>query len=330
MNILVVGGAGYVGSHMVSHLLERGHGVTVLDNYSRGHRDAVQGARPVEADLLEPGAVERAFDGADYDAVMHFAALAYVGESVSKPADYYRNNVAGTLNLLAAMQRAGVKRLVFSSTCATYGNPVQVPMGESHPQEPINPYGASKLMVERVLRDYAHAYGLASVALRYFNAAGSDPDGHIGERHDPETHLIPLALLEARRVLAGGDPASTALQVFGDDYDTSDGTCIRDYVHVDDLASAHLAAAERMADKTFSGFSAYNLGIGKGFSVLEVIDSCKRVTGARIQYRKAPRRAGDPPRLIADSQAARRDLGWVPRYTELDPIVATAWRWFSK
>jgi len=330
MNVLVVGGAGYVRKNMVGHLLERGHEVTVLDNYSRGHRDAVQAARPVEADLLAPDTVERAFEGADYDAVMHFAALAYVGESVVKPADYYRNNVAGTLNLLAAMQRAGVKRLVFSSTCATYGNPVQVPMGESHPQEPINPYGASKLMVERVLRDYAAAYGLASVALRYFNAAGSDPAGRIGERHDPETHLIPLALLEARRVLDGGDPTATALHVFGDDYETPDRTCIRDYVHVDDLAAAHLAAAQGMVDGTFSGFNAYNLGIGKGFSVLEVIESCRRVTGAEIQYRKAPRRAGDPPRLVADSRAAQRDLGWKPHYTELDAIVATAWRWFSR
>lgn len=330
MKFLVVGGAGYVGSHMVKHLFERGHEVTVLDNYSRGHRDALQAARPLEADLLDSPAVERAFDGAAYDAVMHFAAYAYVGESVSKPAEYYRNNVAGTLNLLAAMNRAGVKRLVFSSTCATYGNPVQVPMGESHPQEPINPYGASKLMVERVLRDYAAAYGLSSVALRYFNAAGSDPNGRIGERHEPETHLVPLALLEARRVLDGGDPERTALQVFGDDYETPDGTCIRDYVHVDDLASAHLAAAERMVGSTFTGFNAYNLGIGKGFSVLEVIESCRRVTGAEIQYRKAPRRAGDPPRLVADSRAAQRDLGWQPRYTELDPIVATAWRWFSR
>ena len=330
MNVLVVGGAGYVGSHMVKHLLERGHEVTVLDNFSRGHRDAVQKARPVEADLRDPLAVERVFENASFDTVMHFAAFAYVGESVSKPAEYYRNNVAGSLNLFSAMQRAGVQRLVFSSTCATYGNPVQVPMNETHPQAPINPYGASKLMVERVLIDYARAYGLASVALRYFNAAGSDPEGGIGERHDPETHLIPLALMEASRVLAGGDPARTALQVFGDDYDTPDGTCIRDYVHVDDLASAHLAAADRMADGTFTGFNAYNLGIGKGFSVLEVIESCRRVTGANIQYKSAPRRAGDPPRLVADSRAAQRDLAWQPRYKELDPIVATAWRWFSR
>ncbi len=328
--ILVVGGAGYVGSHMVNLLLARGHAVHVLDNLSRGHRDAVGGATLIEGDLLDGPALKSALASASFDVVMHFAALCYVGESVRKPREYYRNNVVGTLNLLDAMLDAGVRQLVFSSTCSTYGDPVEIPMRESHPQRPINPYGASKLAVETALRDYAHAYGLRSVALRYFNAAGSDPEGRLGERHDPETHLIPLVLAEALRVRTGGDPAETGLVVHGGDYPTPDGTCIRDYVHVDDLAEAHLAAIAKMAEGGAAAALAFNLGIGKGFSVLEVIESGKRVTGVPIRHRVGPRRPGDPPRLIADSTAAARDLHWRPRYTNLDDIVATAWRWFSR
>ena len=328
--VLVVGGAGYVGSHMVKLLLARGHDVTVLDNLSRGHRDAAQGARLVEADLLDPPALAKALRATRFDAVMHFAALCYVGESVEKPREYWRNNVTGTLNLVDAMLDAGVRRLVFSSTCSTYGDPVEIPMRETHPQRPINPYGASKLAVETALRDYARAYGLDSVSLRYFNAAGCAPDGTVGERHDPETHIIPLVLREALRVRSGGAPDKTALVVHGDDYPTPDGTCIRDYVHVDDLAEAHLAAMAAMAGGSLRGASAFNLGIGKGFSVREVIESGRRVTGVPIGYRVGPRRPGDPPRLVADSAAARAALGWQPRHVEIDDIIATAWRWFAK
>ena len=330
MKVLVVGGAGYVGSHMVKHLAARGHEVTVFDNLSRGHADAVAPKSLIRGDLLAPVDVKKAFASARFDAVMHFAAFCYVGESVQKPSEYFRNNVTGTLNLLDAMKEAGAANLVFSSTCSTYGVPIESPMSEAHPQNPINPYGASKLMVERVLKDYAQAYGLNSVSLRYFNAAGSDPDGEIGERHDPETHLIPLCLLEAQRVLGGGNPSATTLTVFGNDYDTPDGTCIRDYVHVDDLAAAHLTAAEQMVSGKSRGAQAFNLGTGTGFSVLEVIESCRRVTGAAIQYKMGPRRPGDPSRLVATSDKAKRELGWRPKYIELDRTVQTAWGWFSK
>jgi len=330
MNVMVVGGAGYVGSHMVKHLLQEGHAVTVFDNLSRGHRDAVGAARFVQGDLLDPKSLGGAMSSSRFDAVMHYAAFCYVGESVQKPREYYRNNVIGTLNLLDAMLDATVNKFIFSSTCATFGNPVRVPMSEDHPQSPINPYGAGKLMVERVLKDYAAAHGMNSVALRYFNAAGSDPEGRLGERHDPETHLIPLALQEALRVRSGGNPAETALAVHGSDYPTADGTCIRDYVHVDDLATAHLAAVQALQAGKLHGANAFNLGIERGFSVLEVIESVRRVTGIDIQYKLGPRRPGDPPELVADSTAAKRDLAWVPRYVDLDQIVTTAWRWFSK
>lgn len=328
--VLVVGGAGYVGSHMVKLLLAKGHGVTVFDNLSRGHRAATLSARLVEGDLLDDASLRDVCKSCRFDAVMHFAALCYVGESVQQPRMYYRNNVAGTLNLLNAMLDAGLNRFVFSSTCSTYGNPVEIPMRETHPQNPINPYGASKLMVEVALRDYASAYGLNSVSLRYFNAAGSDPENRIGECHDPETHLIPLVLREALRVRMGGDPARTELTVHGNDYETADGTCVRDYVHVDDLAAAHLAAIDRMVDGTLSGARAYNLGIEKGFSVMEVIESGRRVTGIPIQFRIGLRRPGDPARLVADSANAKKDLEWSPKYLELDEIVATAWRWLEK
>ena len=328
MRVLVVGGAGYVGAHAVKRLLSGGHRVTVLDNLSRGHRQAVLCDDFVEADLLDSSSLRNALR-TSFDAVMHFAALCYVGESVRKPQAYYRNNVTGTLNLLDAMLEAGVNKLVFSSTCSTYGDPVEIPMAETHRQSPINPYGSSKLMVETVLKDYASAYGLMSVALRYFNAAGSDPEGRIGECHDPETHLIPLVLREALRVRQGGDPADTQLVVHGSDYATPDGTCIRDYVHVDDLAAAHIAAMLGMHSGVLAGSSAYNLGIGKGFSVLEVIESARRVTRVPIRYRVGPRRPGDPPQLVADSAAARHDLKWMPEYLELDDIVATAGRWLE-
>lgn len=329
LSVLVVGGAGYVGSHMVKLLISSDHSVSVFDNLSRGHRDAVMSADFIEGDLLNPADLRDAFASRKFDVVMHFAAFCYVGESVQAPRAYYRNNVVGTLNLLDAMLDASVDKVVFSSTCSTYGVPVEIPMRETHPQQPINPYGASKLMVERILKDYAQAHGLKSVSLRYFNAAGSDPDGRIGERHDPETHLIPLVLQEALRIRNGGDPAATGLVVHGNDYETPDGTCIRDYVHVDDLSNAHLSAAERMADGTIPGAAAFNLGTEKGFSVLEVIESGRSVTGMPIQYKVGPRRPGDPPRLVANSDAAKRELKWQPRYRDLNKIVETAWRWFS-
>jgi UDP-glucose-4-epimerase GalE len=327
--ILVVGGAGYIGSHMVKALLAHGDDVHVLDNLSRGHRDAIGTAKLIEADLLDPPALARALAATRFDAVMHFAALCYVGESVQKPREYWRNNVVGTVNLLDAMLDADVRNFIFSSTCSTFGDPVEIPMRESHPQRPINPYGATKLAVETILREYAAAYGMNSVSLRYFNAAGCDRDGSLGERHSPETHLIPLVLQEALRVRDGADAKATALVVHGGDYDTPDGTCIRDYVHVEDLADAHARALGKLREG-LAGASFYNLGIGKGFSVLEVIESARRVTGIPVQYRVGPRRPGDPPRLVADAGAARRDLRWQPSFTNLDDIVATAWRWFSK
>jgi UDP-glucose 4-epimerase len=327
---LVAGGAGYIGSHMARHLGEQGHEVTVLDNLSRGHRDAVGSARFVEVDLLDSARVAEVLAAGNFHAVMQFAAFINVGESVDSPRAYYRNNVVGTLNLLDAMVHSGVRALVFSSSCATYGEPGEVPIVESHPQHPVNPYGESKLMVERMLADYAPAYGLHSISLRYFNAAGCHPDATLGERHDPETHLIPILLNEAVRVSRGGDPAQSPVVVNGGDYATPDGTCIRDYVHVLDLAAAHLAAAERMLDGRLAGARAYNLGTGSGFSVLEVIESVRRVTGSAIRHRVGPRRPGDAMALVANADAARRDLGWQARYTNLDDIVASAWRWFSR
>jgi len=255
--------------------------------------------------------------------------LAYVGESVQRPDLYRENNVIGSNNLLDAMRLTGLNRMVFSSTCATYGEPLHTPIVESDPQHPVNPYGQTKLDIELALRDRAKTYGLASVSLRYFNAAGCDPSGDLGERHDPETHLIPLVLLEALRVRNGGDPADTKLQVFGGDFDTNDGTCIRDYIHVNDLCSAHLLALERlMADKVH-GAEAYNLGNGRGFSVLEVVEACRRVTGIDIRFRVVDRRAGDPSALVGSAEHARVSLGWQPAHTSLEEIVASAWHWFS-
>ena len=330
VRILVTGGAGYIGSHMVKLLLRQGHHVTVFDNLSTGHRDAVKGVDFVEGDLRREADAARAFEGRRIEVVMHFAASCYVGESVQDPAKYYANNVIGTLNLLEAMRAAEVKRLVFSSTCSTYGDPVSLPMSEDHPQRPVNPYGMSKLTAECAMADYGRAYGLCTVALRYFNAAGCDPEGELGERHDPETHLIPLVLREALRVRGGGKAEDTQLQVFGDDFDTPDGTCIRDYVHVADLCAAHLLAMKCLLGEKASEFEAFNLGTGKGCSVKEVIEICRRITGQDIRYRLAGRRAGDPARLVASAERARAELGWSPEFIELSDIVETAWHWFSR
>lgn len=317
MHILVCGGAGYVGSHVAYVLAERGHEVTVLDNLSTGHRQAVRWGRLIEADLLKPETLDAGFDR-PVDAVMHLCARSLVGESIGQPYDYYDNNVVGSLNLLRAMRRHGVGRLVFSSTAAVFGQPMRTPIDEDHPKAPINPYGASKLMVERMLADAASAYGLRSVALRYFNAAGAAADAGIGESHHPETHLIPNILKSA---LGQGSP----LKVFGEDYATPDGTCVRDYVHVLDLADAHLHALDFMGRHV--GAHHFNLGNGAGYSVLQVIQAARRVTGQRLPFEIEPRRVGDPDVLVAASGKARTLLSWAPRRSGIDDIVASAWRW---
>lgn len=318
MKVLVCGGAGYIGSHMVRRLSRDGLEPVVFDNLSTGHREAVGDAKFVHGDLLNVAQLRELFARERYDAVMHFCARSLVGESMLQPYAYYENNVVGTLNLLQAMKAAGVDKLVFSSTAAVFGQPESDLIEESHPRRPINPYGASKLMVETMLADAARAYGLRSVTLRYFNAAGASEQGDIGESHEPETHLIPNML----RAATGNGPA---LKVFGNDYATPDGTCVRDYVHVDDLADAHARALDYMASN--EGAHAFNLGNGNGFSVLEMIGAASKVVGAAIPYDIASRRAGDPDRLVAGSAKARGELGWRPRYTDVAEIVETAWRW---
>jgi UDP-glucose 4-epimerase len=317
MRILVTGGAGYIGSHAVRLFLARGHDVWVYDNLSYGHRAAVPAERLVVADLAEDQRLDQALVLHRIEAVVHFAAFAYVGESVRDPAKYYRNNLVNTLTLMECMRRNGVERMVFSSTCATYGVPERVPITEDEKQKPINPYGQGKLAVERALADYAAAYDWGYAALRYFNAAGASPDGAIGEDHHPETHLIPLVLEAA----LGKRPN---VEVFGTDYPTPDGTCIRDYIHVDDLAEAHLRALEKL--EAGRGLC-LNLGVGHGYSVREVIRTAEAVTGKAIPVKEGPRRPGDPPTLVACADQARQVLGWTPRYTELRPIIETAWNW---
>lgn len=318
MHLLICGGAGYIGSHMAQWLASHAHQVVVLDNLSTGHRQAVRWGELVEADLLDPKGLDRAFCGREFDAVMHFCASSLVAESVRQPYAYYRNNVAGTLNLLEAMRRHGVDRLVFSSTAAVFGDPVADLIDEDHPKVPINPYGASKLMVERMLADAVEAYGLRSVTLRYFNAAGALPEHGIGEAHACETHLIPNVLKAA----LGSGPA---LKVFGDDYPTPDGTCVRDYVHVQDLAQAHALALDYM--ESHPGAHAFNLGNGQGFSVREVIAAATEIAGSPVPYETAPRRPGDPAVLVASSERARRELGWKPVWTDLRDIIRSAWEW---
>jgi UDP-glucose 4-epimerase len=321
MKVLVVGGAGYIGSHMVKLLLEQGHEPLTLDSLVTGHRDAVPGGEFFKVDLADREALSRIIDLRAFDAVMHFASFIQVGESVKKPGLYYRNNFINTLNLLDAMVQAGVSRFIFSSTAAIFGDPEYAPLDEQHPQRPINPYGASKQMVEHALRDYDRAHGLKSICLRYFNAAGAHPDGSIGERHNPETHLIPLLLQ-----VASGRRESVSL--FGRDYDTPDGTCIRDYIHVVDLCQAHLLALQWLMDGGRSG--AFNLGNGNGFSVLEVVRVVELATQRKINVVDAPRREGDPARLVADSRLIRQALGWAPAYAELETIVAHGWGWEQK
>lgn len=317
MRILVVGGAGYIGSHTVRLLIERGHDVWIYDSLASGHRAAVPGDRLIVADLADAGTLDHAFISKRIEAVMHFAALCYVGESVKEPAKYYHNNVFLGLQLLETCRRNGVKRFVFSSTAATYGEPEKMPIAEDTPQRPCNPYGHTKLAFEWALSDYAEAYGMGYAALRYFNAAGASSDGTIGEDHDPETHLIPIVLQTALG-------QRSHIEVFGDEYPTADGTCIRDYVHIEDLASAHLLALEKLTDgaKLF-----FNLGTGGGYSIREVIKTAEEVTGRKIATKIGPRRAGDPPELVASSAKIRKELGWKPRYPELGGIIETAWKW---
>lgn len=316
--VLVTGGAGYIGSHTVKLLLQRGYQPVVYDNLIYGHRQAVLGGHFVQGNLHETGRLVEALRTHRVSAVIHFAAFAYVGESVRDPLKYYHNNVAGTVSLLQAMHTAGVQRLIFSSSCATYGVPQQPRLTEDHPQNPINPYGESKLFVERMLQAGAPAYGLRWMSLRYFNAAGADPDGELGERHNPETHLIPL-------VLAAASGRLPEIAIFGTDYETPDGTCIRDYIHVTDLADAHLLALQTL-DSDHAN-TAYNLGTGNGYSVHQVLETATRVTGRPIASIVAPRRAGDPSCLVAAADKARQVLGWTPQYSDLETIMATAWRW---
>jgi len=321
MNVLVVGGAGYIGSHCVRQLTTAGHRPVVLDNFAYGHRGAVAPGVPVyDADLGDEAAVGRVLQAEKIELVMHFAAFCYVGESVTDPLKYYFNNVAATLHLLQAMLGAGVKKFVFSSTCATFGVPATLPISEDMPQAPINPYGQTKLDVENVLKAVTRAHGLSFAVFRYFNAAGASEDGVIGEDHDPETHLIPLAVDAA----TGKRPH---LQLFGTDYPTPDGTCLRDYVHVDDLSRAHIAAFDKLAAPGSQFF--YNLGTGRPSSNREVIRAVEKITGKKIKVVESPRRPGDPPALYADSSKAQRELGWKVKFPDIESIVATAWKWHS-
>src|SRR5271163_4324109 len=327
MRVLVTGGAGYIGSHAVRVLARRGHEVRVYDDFSSGHRELAQGVDVVAAGIGDVEKLKSALRG--MDAVMHFAAHAYVGESVQNPRKYFRNNVAAALSLLNSALDAGIRRFVFSSTCAVYGIPGQIPIrqlpiNEQMPREPVNPYGASKLFFENALEAYSHAYGLRSISLRYFNAAGADESGEIGETHTPETHLIPLAL-------AASTNDGPVLQIHGSDYPTADGTCVRDYIHVNDLADAHVRALQHLENghEISGGALALNLGTGRGHSVLEVIQAAEKATGCRVRYRIGPRRPGDPPVLVADSSKAQNVLGWTAE-RNLDDIVSSAWRWMQK
>ncbi|MBM3988817.1 MAG: UDP-glucose 4-epimerase GalE [Planctomycetes bacterium] len=318
--VLIAGGAGYIGSHTVRLFQQRGIPVFVVDNLSTGHRDAVT-CDFVQADLGDRAALDRIFAERRPRAVVHFAAKAYVGESVGDPAKYYRENVVASFTLLEAMRAAGCGEIVFSSSCATYGNPVRVPIDEEHPQHPISPYGRTKLHIEHMLEDYSRAYGMRFAALRYFNAAGAAQDGSLGERHDPETHLIPLVLDAAAGLRKD-------IAVFGEDYPTPDGTCVRDYIHVEDLADAHLRALEKLQGGTKA--IKVNLGTGQGFSVRQVIDAARTVTGRPIPVRMAPRREGDPAQVMAGGTRARDVLGWVPLRPALEDIVADAWRFHCR
>jgi UDP-arabinose 4-epimerase len=321
VNVLITGGAGYIGSHTAKFVAQAGWNPVVLDNLERGHREAVQWGPLIEADIADRAALDKVFKQYPIQAVLHFAAFAYVGESMQAPDIYFRNNLAGTLNLLDAMRANNVPTIVFSSTCASYGNPITIPISEDHPQRPVNPYGESKLMVERLLYWYGCAFGLRWVALRYFNAAGADPDGQLGENHDPEPHLIPRAISAA---LGSGD----VLEIYGTDYPTPDGTAVRDYLHVADLAEAHSSALGYLDAGGES--TAFNLGTGQGYSVRDVTAMVERVSGRKVPVRETGRRAGDPPSLVADARKSAQVMGWRPHHSTLQEIVETAWKWKLK
>jgi UDP-glucose 4-epimerase len=319
--ILVTGGAGYIGSHAVLALKNQGYEVIILDNLVYGHQDLVENALKVKliiGDIKDTRLLEKIFSDYQIEGVMHFCAYTYVGESATNPAKYYQNNVVATLNLLETMIKANIKKFVFSSTCATYGIPQKLPLTEDHPQNPINTYGKTKLMVEEIIKDFDLAYGLKSVIFRYFNAAGAQPEGLLGEDHDPETHLIPLILLTALKKRA-------YIEIFGTDYDTPDGTCIRDYIHVNDLADAHILGLEYLLQGGET--DSFNLGNGNGFSVKEVIETAKNVTQKEIKIVESPRRIGDPPILVGSSQKAKQILNWQPQYGDINTIIRHAWQW---
>jgi UDP-glucose 4-epimerase len=318
MRVLVTGGAGYIGSHMVKLLVESGAQVTVVDDLSTGHADAVRGRDFVRGDVADATFTKNLLQQKQIEAVVHFAACSLVGESVADPLKYYRRNVGGTAGLVEAMRQAKVTRLVFSSTAAVYGDPVRTPIDEAHPTQPVNPYGSSKLAIERMLAECSTAYGIGAVVLRYFNAAGADPSGELGERHEPETHLIPLVLQAA----SGRRPS---ISVFGNDWPTRDGSCVRDYIHVSDLCVAHQLALDWLA--AGGRYECFNLGNGEGATVLEVIEAARRVTGRTIKMVQAQRRAGDPPSLVADASKARRVLGWQPARADIEGIVRDAWNY---
>lgn len=323
---MVIGGAGYIGSHMLKQLARVGYSVVVLDNLTTGFRELACYGELVVGDLADTALLERLFAEHRFDGVMHFAAASLVGESMQYPGKYYRNNVANTLNLLEVMVRHDVKHFIFSSTAATFGEPEYVPIDEPHPQRPINPYGSSKLMVERLLQDFHAAHGLNSVSLRYFNACGADPDGELGECHDPETHLIPLTLQAA-------SGRRESITVFGRDYATEDGTCIRDYIHIEDLCSAHALALDALVQGEKQGALSYNLGNGQGYSVQQVIDMVRHVVaedGCELKVEEGSRRAGDPATLVAEAALATKELGWRPQYAELETIIRHAWAWEKK
>jgi len=319
--ILIVGGAGYIGSHVNKLLTKKGYETVIFDNLSRGHREFVKWGEFFEGDLLDIGRLRSCFESYRIEAVMHFSAFAVVEESVLYPEKYYQNNVIGTLNLLQVIREFGVKHFIFSSTCATYGLPEKIPISEDHPQNPINPYGRTKLLIEEALKDYDRAYDLKHVNLRYFNAAGADPDGEVGEWHHPETHLIPLVIYAARGL-------NEEIKIFGTDYPTKDGTCIRDYIHVMDLADAHIKALQYLVDKNQS--DSFNLGNGNGHSVREVIEAVRKVSKKDFKVVEAGRREGDPPVLISSSEKAIETLKWKPQYEDLDMVIETAWRWHKK
>lgn len=319
--ILIIGGAGYIGSHINKMLNQLGHETIILDNLSYGHNEFAKWGKFIEGNINETSKLERIFQNYPVDSVMHFAAFTYVGESVTDPQKYYVNNVKNTINLLESMRKYQIKNFIFSSTCAVYGEPQVLPLKEDHPLNPINPYGRSKLMVETILKDYSDAYDFNYASLRYFNAAGADPEGEIGEWHNPETHLIPL-------VLDAASGRRDAINIFGTDYPTKDGTCIRDYIHVCDLAQAHLKALNYLKDKDSSEI--FNLGNGNGFSVREVIDTAQRITGKTIKFIEDDRRPGDPPILVGSAKKAKKVLGWKPHWKDLSEIIETAWIWHQR